>query len=93
MFFLIFQSQVKPFVQRPKSMNFSEAFNNGRIIYPDSPLAKTSITNLDVPIGTISRERTPPISSPSSILSLGGMPTCKSPLTKVSLSCIYCAWI
>ncbi|KAJ8978348.1 hypothetical protein NQ317_002657 [Molorchus minor] len=75
-------SQLKPLSLRPKSLNLStEAFNRTKLLYTsDSPVSRLSHPGLDTPpIGSISRERTPPFSCSSSITSNGGIGYYKPP--------------
>ncbi|XP_018560980.1 calcium release-activated calcium channel protein 1-like isoform X2 [Anoplophora glabripennis] len=74
-------SQLKPIALRPKSLNFStEAFNRTKLMYAsESPLSRLSHPGLDTPVGSISRERTPPFSCSSSVTSNGGISSYKPP--------------
>ncbi|KAJ8916614.1 hypothetical protein NQ315_000259, partial [Exocentrus adspersus] len=77
-------SQLKPISLRPKSLNFSaEAFNRSKLLYATSsseiPMSRLSHPGTETPIGSISRERTPPFSCSSSVVSNGGVSTYKPP--------------
>ncbi|KAG5899587.1 hypothetical protein JTB14_022915 [Gonioctena quinquepunctata] len=64
---------LKPVLQRPKSLNLTaEAYNRTKIMYLESPLSRLSHpAHMETSLGSISRERTPPFSSNSSITSNG----------------------
>lgn len=71
---------MKPLTHRPKSMNFSiETSTKTKGAYLENPFYKSGHMSLDSPVGSISRERTPPFSSTSSITSVGALPTYKPP--------------
>ncbi|XP_050292973.1 calcium release-activated calcium channel protein 1-like [Anthonomus grandis grandis] len=62
--------QLRPLNNRPRSLNIVEAFNKPRLL-SDGPLSLLSNPSLDSPLGSISRERTPPFSCDSSTISMG----------------------
>nr|XP_023016716.1 calcium release-activated calcium channel protein 1-like [Leptinotarsa decemlineata] len=81
-------SQLRTMPHRPKSLNLTaEAYNRTKIMYLESPISRLSHpAMMETPIGSISRERTPPFSSDSSIASNGafGFPSYQ-PSPKIKL--------
>lgn len=67
-------SQLRPLSTRPRSVNIVEAFNRPKVLTSDSPLSLLSTPGIDTPLGSISRERTPPFSCNSSTISMGYRP-------------------
>ncbi|XP_066144906.1 calcium release-activated calcium channel protein 1-like [Euwallacea fornicatus] len=65
-------AQLRPSGGRPKSVNVAETFNRSKVT--DAPLSLLSTPGLDTPLGSISRERTPPFSCNSSLASIGSKP-------------------
>ncbi|CAG9821383.1 unnamed protein product [Phaedon cochleariae] len=68
-------SQLRPLSNRPASLTLTpEAYNRSKIVYIESPLTRlTHPGMMESPVGSISRERTPPFSSDSSITSTAGL--------------------